>query len=77
MRAHLVGLICSLAFAVGLQTANATPSLPNGFTLASPPTAMPVAHHCGKGQRWVAAGYAARGKYRPGHCAPVSTGTAR
>src|SRR6516162_5180212 len=72
MRTHLLGFIGALAFLVGLQTADAAPFVPNGSTLASPPTVLPVKHHCGKGQRWIPAGYAAKGKYRPGHCAPVS-----
>ena len=72
MRTHLLGFIGALAFLFGLQTADAAPSVPNGSTLASPPPVLPVKHHCGKGQRWIPAGYAARGKYRPGHCAPVS-----
>jgi hypothetical protein len=71
MRTHLLGFIGALAFLVGLQTADGA-SVPNGSTLASPPTVLPVKHHCGKGQRWIPAGYAAKGKYRPGHCAPVS-----
>lgn len=77
MRASLLGFVGALAFAIGVQTAGAAPSVPNGVTLASPRTAVPVAHHCGKGQRWIPAGYAARGKYRPGHCAPASSNTAR
>jgi len=72
MRTHLLGFIGALAFLVALQTADAAPSVPNGSTLALTPTVLPVKHHCGKGQRWIPAGYAAKGKYRPGHCAPVS-----
>lgn len=75
MRAYLFGVIGALAFSVGLQTADAAPSVPNSSTLASPPAVLLVKHHCGKGQRWIPAGYAAKGKYRPGHCAPVSTST--
>ena len=55
MRTHLLGFIGALAFLVGLQTADAAPSVPNGSTLASPPTVLPVKHHCGKGQRWIPA----------------------
>lgn len=72
MRAHLLGLIIAFAIAAGIQTASAAPSLPSGATLAPASTSMLVAHHhCGKGRRWVPAGYATRGKYRPGHCAPA------
>jgi hypothetical protein len=72
MRGYRFGLAGAFAIAIALQTASAAPSLPSGAALASSPTSVLVAHHhCGKGQRWVAAGYAKHGKYRPGHCAPA------
>lgn len=72
MRAFMLGFTGALAIAVGLQTATAAPSPVRGAALASTPTVLPVAHHhCGQGQRWVPAGYAKKGKYRAGHCAPA------
>jgi hypothetical protein len=72
MRAHLFAFIAALAFAASVQTGHATPPLAGGKAIAvASPSLLPVKHHCGKGQRWVPAGYAAHGKYRAGHCAPV------
>ena len=72
MRAYVFGLAAAFAIGIGLQTASASPSLPDGAALASSPTSVLVAHHhCGQGQRWIPAGYAKHGKYRPGHCAPT------
>ena len=72
MRAYVFGLAAAFAIAVGLQTASASPSLPDGAALASAlPVMLAAHHHCGQGYRWVPAGYAKHGKYRPAHCAPV------
>ena len=71
MRAYMFGLVGAFAIAAALQTASAAPSAPSGAALASAPTVVPVAHHCGQGYRWVPAGYAKHGKYRAAHCAPV------
>lgn len=72
MRAHLVGIIAALGLAAGLQSAAAVPSLQSAATSAPVMKSVPAASHkCGKGQRWVPAGYAKHGKYRAGHCAPV------
>jgi hypothetical protein len=71
MRALALGLIAAFAVATGLQTAGAVP-IPRGDTtgLYGSPV-VPVAHKCPKGQRWIPAGYARKGKYRAGHCAPA------
>ena len=71
MRTNLLGCLTALGLAVGVQTAGAAPSLSSSVTAGPISRSVPVAHHnCGKGQRWVAAGYAEHGKYRVGHCAP-------
>jgi hypothetical protein len=71
MRAYVIGFIsaCSLAFVC--QTARAIPSVPTSVAVEPLAKIVPAAHHCGKGQRWVPAGYAKHGKYRTGHCAPT------
>jgi hypothetical protein len=72
MRNFALGLVATLALAAGLQNAGATPSLRNSDSAAHVlPSLVLAKHHCGKGQRWVAAGYAKHGKYRAAHCAPV------
>ncbi|HYZ39966.1 MAG TPA: hypothetical protein VE687_04970 [Stellaceae bacterium] len=72
MRTQRIAFIAALAFAISFQTGHATPMFSGGKTIAATsPNVLPVKHHCGKGQRWVPAGYAAHGKYRAGHCAPV------
>lgn len=70
MRAFLVGSIIALGLAAGLQTADAAPWPPTGNTALAPKSVPVASHNCGKGQRWVPAGYAKHGKYRAGHCAP-------
>jgi hypothetical protein len=72
MRAYVIGFIGAVGLALGLQTAAATPSVPIRTAAAPLSRIVPAAtHHCGKGQRWVPAGYAKHGKYRAGHCAPA------
>lgn len=67
MRAHMLGVISAISIVVTYQTANATPS---GIIPPSALTSMLAASHkCPDGQRWVSAGYAKHGKWRPGHCA--------
>ena len=71
MRRLALGLLTTLALAAGLQDAAATPSLRYGDSAAHvSQSLLLVKHHCGKGQRWVPAGYAEHGKYRTAHCAP-------
>jgi hypothetical protein len=71
MRSFALGLVATLALAAGLQDAGATPSLPNSDPVAHVSQNLVLAkHHCGKGQSWVPSGYAKKGKYRAGHCAP-------
>lgn len=71
MRSFAFGLVATLALAAGFQGAGATPSLRNSDPTAHVSQSLVlVKHHCGKGQRWVPAGYAEHGKYRVGHCAP-------
>ena len=71
MRSFALGLVASLALAAGLQGAGATPSLRNSDSAAPISQGLVlVKHHCGKGQRWVPAGYAEKGRYRVAHCAP-------
>ena len=70
MRSFAIGVVAALAVA-GLQGAGAAPSLRNSDSAAHVSLSFVlVKHHCGKGQRWVAAGYAEHGKYRVAHCAP-------
>ncbi len=71
MRAYIIGFVGAFSLAWGLQTAAAAPSLPTRIAVEPFSSIVPAAHHCGKGQRWVAAGYAKHGKYRAGHCAPA------
>lgn len=71
MRGFALGLVATLALAAGLQDAGATPSIRNSDPAAHVSQNLVLAkHHCGKNQRWVAAGYAEHGKYRTAHCAP-------
>ena len=71
MRSFALGLVSIVALAAGLQDAAATPSLRNTDPAAHvSQSLLLVKHHCGKGQRWVPAGYAEHGKYRVAHCAP-------
>jgi hypothetical protein len=72
MRAYVIGFISTLGLALSIQTAGATPSPPTTNTVAPVSHRLLAAtHNCGKGQRWIPAGYAKHGKYRAGHCAPV------
>jgi hypothetical protein len=71
MRSFTLGLVAALALAAGLPDAGAAPSLRNSGTAAHiSQSLVPVKHHCGNGQYWVPSGYAKKGKYRAGHCAP-------
>jgi hypothetical protein len=71
MRTSLLGCLVALGLAAGLQTAGAAPSLSSSAAAGFISRSLPIAHHkCGKGQYWVAAGYAKHGKYRAAHCAP-------
>ena len=71
MRGVLITAVVALGLAAAVQTAGGTPALPAGAAVGLASNAVPVASHkCGKGQHWVAAGYAKHGKYRAGHCAP-------
>jgi hypothetical protein len=71
MRGYVLGLVGALGLAVGFQTAGAMPLGTSSTMIAPIAKSMPAAtHNCGKGQRWVPAGYAKHGKYRAGHCAP-------
>ena len=73
MRGFVLGLALAFGVVAGLHGAGATPAPPDPASVAGAPTLVPVAHHhCGKGQRWVPAGYAKHGKYRVGHCGPAS-----
>ena len=71
MRGSALGLVAILVLAAGLKDAAATPSPRNSDPAAHASQNLVLAkHHCGKGQYWVAAGYAKHGKYRAAHCAP-------
>jgi hypothetical protein len=70
MRAFALGLITAFAIAAGLHTAGAVPAPRSDTKAMQGFPIVPVAHKCPKGQRWIPAGYAAKGKYRAGHCAP-------
>jgi hypothetical protein len=71
MRVVALGFLAALGLAAGLSKADATPSAPIAAPAATFAQTTPAAtHNCGKGQRWVPAGYAKHGKYRAGHCAP-------
>ena len=70
MRSFALGVVAALAVA-GLQGAGAAPSLRNNDSAAHVSQSLVlVKHHCGKGQRWVPAGYAKKGRYQAAHCAP-------
>lgn len=73
MRGLMLGLALTLGLAAGLHGAGATPAPPSPASVAGAPRLVPVAHHCGKGKRWVPAGYAEHGKYRAGHCGPATS----
>lgn len=71
MRVTVLAVAGALGLAVSCPVSDAAP-LGAGLAVLIP-TAKSVpaaAPNCGKGQRWVPAGYAKHGKYRPGHCAP-------
>jgi hypothetical protein len=71
MRTFLGGFIVAIGLAAGLQTAVGAPSVPSSVTAGPLSRSVPAAtHKCGKGQYWVPSGYAKKGKYRAGHCAP-------
>jgi hypothetical protein len=71
MRVYVLGFLGALGLAVSFQTAGATPLGLGSIVVAPVSKSVPAAtHNCGKGQRWVPAGYAKHGKYRAGHCAP-------
>ena len=71
MRTFLGGFIVAVGLAAGLQTAVGAPSVPSSVTAGPLSRSVPAAtHNCGKGQYWVPSGYAKKGKYRAGHCAP-------
>jgi hypothetical protein len=68
MRAFLSTFVVAFVLSAGFTTAYATPLASGGMLVAPMAKSVPAAHHCGKGQRWVPAGYAKHGKYRAGHC---------
>jgi len=71
MRSFVLGLVATLVFAAGLRDAGATPSLRNSDSATHVSQSLVlVKHHCGKGQCWVPAGYAKKGRYLAAHCAP-------
>jgi hypothetical protein len=71
MRSFALGLVATLALVAGLHGAGATPSLRNSDSAAHVSQGLVlVKHHCGKGQHWVPAGYAKKGRYLAAHCAP-------
>jgi hypothetical protein len=69
MRAFALGLITAFAIAAAFDTAGAIPAPRSDMAAMQASPVVPVAHKCPKGQRWIPAGYAAKGKYRAGHCA--------
>lgn len=71
MRIAVLGLVSALGLAVSCPVSDAAPLGAGSGILAPISKSVPAAApNCGKGQRWVPAGYAKHGKYRPGHCAP-------
>jgi hypothetical protein len=72
MRASVLAFVGAFGLAVSFQTAAAVPLVSSSGAAKPVIQSVPVAsHNCGKGQRWVPAGYAKHGKYRVGHCAPA------
>ncbi len=71
MRSFALGLVAILVLAAGFHSAGAAPSLRNSDSAARVSQSLVlVKHHCGKGQRWVPAGYEKKGRYLAAHCAP-------
>jgi hypothetical protein len=71
MRTLILAFAGMLCLAASSQSIYGTPLPPSGGLPPSASKAIPAAHpSCPKGQRWIPAGYAKHGKYRPGHCAP-------
>jgi hypothetical protein len=72
MRILMLALLGAIGVAAASPTAGAAPLAAHAGNLLAPALqATPAASHgCPKGHRWVPAGYAKHGKYRPGHCAP-------
>jgi hypothetical protein len=67
----MLALVVALGLAAAFQTADALLLGTSSAIVAPLPKSVPAAtHNCGKGQRWIPAGYAKHGKYRAGHCAP-------
>lgn len=64
----LASLVCAAALS---PVAGASTSAPSERAAAAPDTRIVLAANgCGHGWHWVPAGYAKRGKWRNGHCAP-------
>lgn len=71
MRMLLAGCALAIGLSAGFHTTAAAFSPPSSAAIGSPSSSVAVASHkCGQGQYWVPSGYAKRGKYRAGHCAP-------
>jgi hypothetical protein len=70
MRVFVLAFVGAFGLAAGLHPAVGVPLAGNGTILVPISKSVPATTKCGKGQRWVPAGYAKHGKYRVGHCAP-------
>ncbi len=70
MRSPVVALLALIGLVTAFPTAAAPLSGRISAIVAAAPAVVPIAQKCPQGQRWVPAGYAKHGKYRPGHCVP-------
>jgi hypothetical protein len=64
-RLALLGAFCGVAAALPANAAH----LPHRTEIVLQGI-VNIAQGCGRGYHWVPAGYARRGKWRDGHCAP-------
>jgi hypothetical protein len=69
MRINTLGLI-GIAIAIAPLLSTMAVSAPMERPAAARASqVIAVTYSCTTGQRWIAAGYARHGKWRPGHCA--------
>jgi hypothetical protein len=73
MKLKLLGLLATMSVAAIPLAASAATESAGAETQSTRTTtqrAVSADDRCGPGMRWVEAGYAKRGKWRPAHCGP-------